>query len=149
MAPYTTSYLHQNESDNKGENNDENNNNSEEKQKNKLMESEYYNYNLRGIVIHQGTSESGHYYSLVKDRESWMEVNDRAVRQIDEAEISHIAFGGDEKVGDNEFGKVIDKKNRNAYLLFYQRDRYYDEEGKRTQSLIDQEKISNKSDTIL
>ena len=27
---------------------------------------EYYEYSLRGVILHQGTADSGHYYSLVK-----------------------------------------------------------------------------------
>ena len=25
----------------------------------------YYNFNLRGVVVHKGSSESGHYYSFI------------------------------------------------------------------------------------
>jgi len=28
---------------------------------------EYYEYNLRGVIIHMGTTDNGHYYSLIKD----------------------------------------------------------------------------------
>jgi ubiquitin C-terminal hydrolase len=30
----------------------------------------YYDYNLRGTVIHIGTAEQGHYISYIQDRES-------------------------------------------------------------------------------
>lgn len=29
-----------------------------------------YIYNLVGVLIHSGSSEAGHYYSYIKDRES-------------------------------------------------------------------------------
>lgn len=28
---------------------------------------EYFKYRLRGVVIHQGTSDNGHYYSLIRE----------------------------------------------------------------------------------
>lgn len=28
---------------------------------------EYYEYQLRGVIIHVGTADHGHYYSLIKD----------------------------------------------------------------------------------
>jgi len=30
---------------------------------------DYYNYELVGIVIHSGTTDSGHYYSYIKEQE--------------------------------------------------------------------------------
>ena len=30
---------------------------------------DYYNYSLVGVVMHTGTADSGHYYSLIRDRE--------------------------------------------------------------------------------
>jgi len=29
---------------------------------------EYYQYNLVGIVVHQGTADCGHYYSFIQER---------------------------------------------------------------------------------
>ena len=52
------------------------------------------------------------------------------------------AFGGEEKGNENMdnnmgFSKNMKEKNRNAYLLFYDRVKYYDEEGKVLDKLID------------
>jgi ubiquitin C-terminal hydrolase len=45
-------------------------------------------YNLRGIVIHSGTSEAGHYYSLIKtEKDGWMKFNDQNVTSYNENEI--------------------------------------------------------------
>lgn len=35
---------------------------------NKKYPDDYYNFELKGIVIHMGTAESGHYYSFIKNR---------------------------------------------------------------------------------
>lgn len=32
------------------------------------MPNEYYNYVLKGFVIHVGHADSGHYYSIIQDR---------------------------------------------------------------------------------
>ena len=53
---------------------------------------EYYEYALSGVVVHTGTSDSGHYYSFIKDREhpesgKWYELNDHIVRDFDPADI--------------------------------------------------------------
>jgi len=31
---------------------------------------EYYNFKLKGVVVHMGTADSGHYYSFIKDRQA-------------------------------------------------------------------------------
>ena len=45
---------------------------------------EYYFYKLKGIVIHDGTSDQGHYYSFIQDRDSngWFEFNDTIIRDF-------------------------------------------------------------------
>ena len=43
---------------------------------------EYYQYRLSGIVVHMGTTTSGHYYSYVRERSDsgkWFEFNDKYV----------------------------------------------------------------------
>ena len=50
---------------------------------NRIVTDQYFQYKLKGIVVHSGTSDSGHYYSFIKDREEskdenskWYEFND-------------------------------------------------------------------------
>lgn len=47
---------------------------------------EYYDYELTGILVHMGTSDSGHYYSFIREREEeglWYEFNDSFVDSFD------------------------------------------------------------------
>lgn len=44
-------------------------------------------YKLKGVVIHAGTSEGGHYYSLIKHEEKWYKFNDQSVTLFNEADI--------------------------------------------------------------
>lgn len=61
----------------------------------------YYMYNLKGVVVHYGTADQGHYYSFIKDREQeqkgdekWHEYNDTIVRPFDPKDIPEECFGG-------------------------------------------------------
>jgi len=66
---------------------------------NRKFNDDYYNYKLRGIIIHSGTAESGHYYSYIFDLEQkkWFEFNDQWVTEINEGDIANECFGGEEK----------------------------------------------------
>ncbi len=53
-----------------------------------------------------GVADSGHYYSLIQDREGnhtdpknlkWLEFNDTIIKYFDEKDIPNEAFGGEEK----------------------------------------------------
>ena len=85
-----------------------------------------------GIVVHTGTADSGHYYSYIKEQETfrlenkdtdkWYEFNDIWVRDFDHTEIPAETFGGEETAYNNGFGnnqKML--RMRNAYVLIYKR----------------------------
>ena len=54
-------------------------------------------YTLQGIVIHMGTTESGHYYSYIKEdpyvSNRWYEFNDEYVTEISEKDIEKLCLG--------------------------------------------------------
>ena len=60
--------------------------------------SDYCNmpYYLHAILIHDGTAESGHYYSYVYDRQLkvWWRLSDVNVEQENESVVMAEAFGG-------------------------------------------------------
>ena len=68
---------------------------------NKYIPGKYYQYKLKGSVIHFGTADQGHYYSYIQDRESnnnkWYEFNDVLVKDFDQNDIPYEAFGGDDE----------------------------------------------------
>jgi ubiquitin carboxyl-terminal hydrolase 34 len=89
--------------------------------------SDYYNYELVGIVVHSGTADSGHYYSYIKEQErfdsatpeKWYEFNDTFVRDFDKNEIPNECYGGvEQSVGWGTKGYV---KTANAYIVVYKR----------------------------
>ena len=54
----------------------------------------YFAYRLKGVVIHSGTSDSGHYYSIIRNSKgAWFEFNDTSVRPFNFEDISKVAFG--------------------------------------------------------
>ncbi|KAF2477566.1 uncharacterized protein BDR25DRAFT_2094 [Lindgomyces ingoldianus] len=80
-------------------------------------------FELVGVLVHQGTSENGHYYSYIRERPcpsgsptSWVEFNDRDVDTFDHQSIPYHTFGG---FYDEQFPKQ--QKQFSAYMLFYQR----------------------------
>ncbi|ELR15597.1 ubiquitin domain containing protein [Acanthamoeba castellanii str. Neff] len=95
---------------------------------------EYYEYQLVGIVVHQGSADSGHYYSFIKERvpleesreAAWFEFNDTNVIPFSADRIPYECFGGEEEVMvyDREKGtakKAMRPKINNAYILVYER----------------------------
>ncbi|KAF2270231.1 hypothetical protein CC78DRAFT_574360 [Lojkania enalia] len=80
-------------------------------------------FELVGVLVHQGTSENGHYYSYIRERPcpsgsmtSWVEFNDRDVDTFDHQSIPYHAFGG---FYDEQYPRQ--QKQFSAYMLFYQR----------------------------
>lgn len=90
-------------------------------------------FQLAGVLVHNGTAESGHYYSYIKDRHdfteqncpSWFEFNDSEVSSFDPSVIPGQCYGGTDFIGPNkELGQTIAfQKSYSAYMLFYERVR--------------------------
>ncbi|KRX04991.1 hypothetical protein PPERSA_06625 [Pseudocohnilembus persalinus] len=107
----------------------------------------YFKYKLKGMVIHSGTADNGHYYSYIqkrgKEENEWYEFNDNIVKPFDPTDIPNEAFGGEEKW--RYYGNTSENKEkcRNAYILFYDRIETYEEEENNQDS---DEKDKNKMD---
>jgi len=92
----------------------------------------YYQYKLKGVVVHFGTVDGGHYYSYIKERgnEKWYEFNDTSVRDYDPADLAEDTFGGtyQHTRRTDRNGKYISESERlhNAYVLIYEREEFID-----------------------
>jgi ubiquitin C-terminal hydrolase len=91
----------------------------------------YYKYRLKGVLIHLGTADSGHYYTYIQSRDSdqWIEFNDTLVKVFDPSDLPTEAFGGEERLslkgtGAQEVASTREKYS-NAYMLFYEREVLY------------------------
>jgi len=112
----------------------------------------YYIYNLRGVLVHTGTADSGHYYSLARGEEvnssesegtseeanqnsargternaPWFCFNDSIVTPFDPETLPDAAFGGSK--ASSKYDHITQKmlpteihKPYSAYLLIYERD---------------------------
>lgn len=82
-------------------------------------------YDLKGVVVHSGTSEFGHYYSHILRGKQWFEFNDKRVREISVNQhlLREEWFGGQRQL--NMFTEMDfdwpNNSSKNAYILFYQR----------------------------
>jgi ubiquitin C-terminal hydrolase len=98
----------------------------------------YYQYVLVGVLVHTGTSDSGHYYSYIKEQKEggssraassdgrWLCFNDASVSEFNPEHLASGCFGGSEWVSKTDsFTKKTAKqwlpKPYNAYALFYER----------------------------
>ena len=47
-----------------------------------------YQYTLKGIVVHTGTADFGHYYSFINVKDdTWLEFNDSVIKDFDPKNI--------------------------------------------------------------
>ena len=51
---------------------------------------------LHGVCVHEGSADSGHYYSYLKDHTigKWRKFNDHRVELVEEADVFADANGG-------------------------------------------------------
>lgn len=98
--------------------------------------------------MHNGTSETGHYYAFIKDREEtkdeegkWYEFNDTHVVHFDPRNIPEETFGGENENWEAQMAHYAHdpgmqqilhnqgrNKTKNAYILIYERDYFIDQE---------------------
>lgn len=78
-------------------------------------------YKLKGITVHQGTAELGHYFSYINYKDDkWLEFNDSNIREFNPQNIEAECFGGtSSQSSDNYWEKGENSKN--AYILVYER----------------------------
>ena len=106
IEPYTQQGLRKAEKAKKDENGQATEANDQQNDENgQDYPQSYFEYKLTGVVIHLGFADSGHYYSLIQDRElgevvdekRWYEFNDHMVTGFDLKDLPSEAFGGEEK----------------------------------------------------
>ncbi len=76
---------------------------------------EYFDYELQGLLIHKGTAQFGHYYSIIYSEEKditgkWYKFNDSSVTEVNFDQIE-----------DEAVGHIINDYDASAYMLIYQK----------------------------
>ena len=86
---------------------------------------EYYQYKLKGVNIHKGNAEGGHYVSIIKmsndennkdnneNKDKWFQFDDSSVKEFNIDNLEEECFGGNKKDSNEEISK-------SAYLLIYE-----------------------------
>ena len=83
---------------------------------NKDIPDEYYEYELQGVLIHSGTAQFGHYYSIINSDKydkngKWYKFNDTSITESSFDQVENEGFGA---FGDQDYGS-------SAYMLIYQK----------------------------
>lgn len=68
------------------------------------------NYNLKGVIIHEGDVNYGHYFSFIKINEQWFKFDDLRVDEIELEEVMNRSLGNG------------NKKTENCYCLIYTKE---------------------------
>ena len=116
MRPYCQEYLSSSEEEEE-----------EGREKGSECPSYYYSYKLRGILLHEGTADQGHYTSVIyeEEKEEWFMYNDTHVSSFDPKRIPEVSFGGTytQVIPGKNLSQELRKRDRlnNAYVLFYDR----------------------------
>ena len=90
---------------------------------------DYYKYEIKGIVVHSGTAQFGHYYSILKINKNdlhynWVKCNDERVSCFLLNKLPQETFGVDDKRnGDTNNTNEWDtsEQSKSAYMLVYER----------------------------
>ena len=132
---------------------------------NYIKEDSYYEYDLVGVVVHTGSADAGHYYSLINiNREgfendqsvnpeihedhnnlkNWLEFNDSNINLFNIKNLEDECFGGF-KMAYEENSHWLNQhseekeKCKNAYMLIYERKKK-----KPIKMVLDSNRVSNK-----
>ena len=85
-------------------------------------------YVCRGVIVHSGNIDNGHYYAFIHDKNNnWYKFNDSIVEHAYEYEVFDNNYGGELffYTYSTNFGKITKTKrgqNASAYLLMYVRE---------------------------
>ena len=84
---------------------------------------DYYQYQLRGVVVHFGMAEAGHYYSLIRGKSgNWIKMDDTQVTDFNVKDLAAEAYGEKEEVVYK--GEKL-HLGKSAYMLVYERTGRY------------------------
>lgn len=83
-----------------------------------------YEYRLKGILVHSGVAQGGHYYSFIYDHvsEKWFKFDDEDVTPFDPSNIEAECFGGVQRRSWHGSSNSMEMEVfSNALMLFYEK----------------------------
>lgn len=83
-----------------------------------------FEYRLKGILVHSGVAQGGHYYSFIYDHvsEKWFKFDDEDVSPFDPANIEAECFGGVQRRSWHGSSNAMEMEVfSNALMLFYEK----------------------------
>ncbi|KAG1686533.1 hypothetical protein DVH05_006499 [Phytophthora capsici] len=98
--------------------------NSEGTDRNSIRSDPNYEYRLKGILVHSGVAQGGHYYSFIYDHvsEKWFKYDDEDVTPFDPANIEAECFGGVQRRSWHGSSNSMEMEVfSNALMLFYEK----------------------------
>ncbi|RHY33280.1 hypothetical protein DYB32_001748 [Aphanomyces invadans] len=123
MKPYTKHGLEEKSDD---DNDDDNETKDVNMAEHADKDDAEYTYHLRGVLVHAGVAQGGHYYSFIKDQAvgKWFKYDDEDVTLFDPANIEAECFGGMQKRTSSWNGVSNTMEMEvfsNALMLFYEK----------------------------
>jgi len=82
-----------------------------------------FDYDLKGVLVHAGVAQGGHYYSFIADRQrqGWYRFDDEDVNPFDASHIAAQCFGGTYTRNSGWHGAQEQERIANALMLFYEK----------------------------
>uniref|UniRef100_H3HBV0 USP domain-containing protein n=1 Tax=Phytophthora ramorum TaxID=164328 RepID=H3HBV0_PHYRM len=83
-----------------------------------------YEYRLKGVLVHSGVAQGGHYYSFIYDHmsEKWFKYDDEDVTPFDPSNIEAECFGGVQRRSWHGSNNSMEMEVfSNALMLFYEK----------------------------
>ncbi|RLN64013.1 hypothetical protein BBJ29_002383 [Phytophthora kernoviae] len=100
------------------------NSEGDDKSKSSAKSDPNYEYRLKGILVHSGVAQGGHYYSFIYDHmsEKWFKYDDEDVTPFDPANIEAECFGGVQRRSWHGASNSMEMEVfSNALMLFYEK----------------------------
>jgi len=90
-----------------------------------VLDDEDFMYELKGVLVHSGGAQSGHYYSFIRERDGsgWFRFDDDDVTSWDPGNLERDCFGGFLPKSQHERSGRRHEMISNALMVFYDKVR--------------------------
>lgn len=79
-------------------------------------EKDFYKLKLKGVIVHSGSADVGHYYSILEAEKMWRKYDDSRIGIFTSSEFENYCYGGN-FIAD-QWGAGT---SANAYVLVYEK----------------------------